>query len=179
LISQVFPALRDLFHHYRDHMSEVKTGPIVKVAVGLCNLLYDFTLHGDYALYFSGAYALSLKGGEEWRRRVNNDTSELPPAFQLKHLNFAKTLAAQILSAAPVRLFEEDEIVLAEGVADEIEDTDDSADFVPTNRDQSLVASLRKREVVLRLKSQRNIKEKAEEKAVYVLMSVFKSVYAY
>lgn len=165
LTFQVFPALRDLFYYYRDHLTEVRTATIVKIAVGLCNILYDFTLHGDYALYFSGAFALSLPGGEEWRRRISNDTSDLQPAFQLKHLNFAKSLAD--VDDAAVRLFEEDEIVFAEGVAEDVEDTDGSGDFVPTNRDKSLVATLQKREVVLRLKSQRNIKEKAEEKDVY------------
>jgi hypothetical protein len=105
----VFPVLRDLLHHYRDHLAEVKTATIVKIAVGLCNLLYDFTLRGDCASYFSAAYALSLCGAEEWRRRIANDTSELPPAFQLKHLILVKSLSD--LDDTTVRLFEEDEIV--------------------------------------------------------------------
>jgi hypothetical protein len=163
----VFPILRGLFHHYREHFSEITSIPIAKICTALCNNLYENTLHGDYVLYYVAAYALSLAGGEEWRRVLNGDTSELPVALQPPKLNW--TSDSEV--AAIVELF-----VDGEAVAQDEEsgiDSDLSVDYEPTPREASNERFLKSREKSQRLLNLRKRKEQAEAKALYVCVLLF------
>jgi hypothetical protein len=153
-----------MFQHYRQHIAEVKSTAIAKIGVALCNLVYDYTLHGDYVLYYVGAYALSIAGAEEWRRVLANDESELPAAFRPIKLNLESdepVVELMQVVVADEALALEDEV----GV-----DSDLSLDYDPSPKEAANVGLLKKRERSRRLINLRQQKEEAEDKAVFVFV---------
>jgi hypothetical protein len=157
----VFPILRGLFHHYKDHFSEITSLPIAKICAGLCNNLYDNTLHGDYVLYYVAAYALSLAGGEEWRRVLSGDASELPAVLQPPKLNWTSDIEV----VAMVELYVEGEAIAEE--EEGVIDSDLSGDYDPTAREPAHEGFMKLREKSRRLLNLRKRKEQAEDKALF------------
>jgi hypothetical protein len=162
LFLKVFPVLRDVFRHYRDHLADVQSAEIVRIGGALCNLVYEYTLYGDGGLYYVVAYALSILGGEDWRRRLQGDNTELPLAFRTKHLNLDSD--ADVDEVLPIAVEQE---------AHEFEEEGESAldgqeEFVPSERDAALEGSITKRDHTRRLKKARKVLECVGEEQVFV-----------
>jgi hypothetical protein len=147
----------------------VQSPKIAKIGVALCNLIYEYTLYGDSGLYYIGAYALSIPGGEDWRRRILGDVTELPAAFRTKHLNLNSDEEVEEM----VRIAVEEEAEVAE---EEEEAPNAQEEFVPSARDAALVSSITARDHSRRLKSERKIVERVAKVDMFVA-SVFACIF--
>jgi hypothetical protein len=147
----------------------VQTAAVREIGVALCNRIYQYTLHGDYALYYVAAFALSVAGAEEWRSRLQGKPVEDNPAFKLHHIDYATNA---ILDQALNVSIDDETQRIEFGTAD-FDEEDSSGYYIPSPRDAALIASIRNGERVERVRRRHSVKEQTDGKSLYVIFAPF------
>jgi hypothetical protein len=150
-------------------MADVQTPAVREIGVSLCNRIFQYTLHGDYALYYVSAFALSIAGAEEWRARLQGKAVDNNPAFTLHHINYASDT---IIDHA-LKVIVDDETQRIEFGTADFDDEDSSGYYIPSPRDAALIASIKNGERVERVRRRHSIKEQADANSLYGVLVLY------
>jgi hypothetical protein len=156
-LNDAFPILRHLFHHMKKLILDKKIDDVKKIGEFLCNEIYVNTLGKDYTLYFQSAFALSKEGREEERLKLGLIT-EISSGESGKILDY-ESVNNTAESNLSTFIKQQTESI---GEMEEI-DSDNSGDFVYSQRNSEILQDIKRREPSKRIKNKILVNEVKEE----------------
>jgi hypothetical protein len=150
--STVYANIKHLFFHQIQVISKIKIPEIQSIIKAIMNDIYIHSLNSYFAPYFFASFSLSLEGGEEIRKNVQNYTPIHPQkTIQLINYNDRDKITSILKNKMEEEQKEGDEINV------ECEDSC-SSEILPMDRDITFSNFMNNTETLIRIDSIINYK---------------------
>jgi hypothetical protein len=161
LLYKVFPNIRELFQLEKRILENINNIEISKICIFMINDIYLHIIHSDYGLYFKAAYLLSVYGGEEERKKIENYVPIDPP-INSNLINFSDY---SVIDSKLEEFIDFEELALEDM---EIDESKNDCRFVDFQKDENYSEEIKISELSNAINSKILLKEKATESDLFL-----------